>query len=140
MECAATAGAGPDAINFLDVDNLLDPFELRGQRAAVDLARTVTPGLRRHRLACGAGLAQCRLDILEAKLKLVWIELLGLAPEPVPHERIDDRLQPLDLSIGLTFGERKIGPCRPFCCQCAGLLTCDSSTKAGLSRIAKNRA
>lgn len=97
MECAATAGACPDAINFLDVDNLFDPFEMRGQRAAVGLARTVTSGLRRHRLACGAGLAQCRLDILQAKLELVWIELLGLAPETVAHEGLNDRLQPLDL-------------------------------------------
>ena len=59
--------------------------------------------------------AECRLDILKRKLELIGIELLGLAAEPVPLEGLEDRLQPLDASIGLALGVGEIS-------QCAGLL------------------
>jgi hypothetical protein len=55
--------------------------------------------LRSTRLA-----ERCR-DILEAELKLVWIKLPRLAAEPVPHERINDRLKTLNLCIGLALDE-----------------------------------
>jgi len=45
------------------------------------------------------GLDQGRLDLLEGKLELTRIELLGPAVEPVPLQRLDDRLQAFDLGL-----------------------------------------
>jgi len=50
-------------------------------------------------------LPQCRLDILQSKLELVRIELLGTGAETMAHEGIDDRLKPLDLGVRLAFGQ-----------------------------------
>jgi len=72
---------------------------MRGQRAAVGLARTsftFPPGLR---LIGGLDLSQCGLDFLKAELKLVGIELLGTATELVALQRLDNRPQTLDLSL-----------------------------------------
>ncbi len=98
-----------------NIDNLFDPLEMCGQRTAVGLAWPRASSLDDSRLARGARLAERGLDIFEAELELVGIELLGLAPEPVAHERVDDRLEPLDLRIGLALGDRHVG-------QLAGLL------------------
>ena len=76
----------------LDIDDLLDPFEMRGQRATVGLARVIGLGLPGCRFACGTCLTQSRLDIFQAELKLVGIELLGTSTEPMTHEGVDDRL------------------------------------------------
>ena len=46
---------------------------------------------------------------------MAGIELLGLAAEPVPHERINYRLKPLNLCVSLALGDHHIG-------QLAGLL------------------
>src|SRR5690606_41031523 len=51
------------------------------------------------RLVRSLGLGQRRLGILEAKLELVGIELLGTAAEAVPLESLDDRPQTLDFGI-----------------------------------------
>lgn len=98
---AATAWAGL----VVDIDDLLDPLEVRRQRTAVGLAGTIALGL-----SCSSrtGCAKCRLDILKAKLELIGIKLLGLAAETVAHERIDDRLQPLDLCVSFALGNRHV--------------------------------
>ncbi len=109
MERTAAAWA-----NFVvDVDDLLDPFEMGGKRAAVGLA--LPDALIRYgrRLAFYPRLAERRLDILETQLQLIGIELLRSRAEPMAHEAVDDRLQPLDLPVGLSLGGRELGelPC-----------------------------
>jgi len=88
---------------------LLDPLEMGWQRTAVGLAGTIALGLSRSSLTRRTGCAKCRLDILKAQLELVGIELFGLAAETVAHERIDDRLQPLDLCVRFALGNRHVG-------------------------------
>ncbi len=110
VERAAAAGAGL----LLNIDDLLDPFEMGGQRSAVGLARALAPCLGHCGISCGMHAAKRRLDILQRQLELIGIELLGLAAEPVPLEGLEDRLQPLDARIGLALGIAEIG-------QCAGL-------------------
>lgn len=100
VERAATAGAGPDTINLLDIDELLDPFEVRGQRATVGLARPIARRAHCLRQAGSLGMGQCRFGILEPQLELIGIELLGTTPEAMALEGIDDRLQALDLGVG----------------------------------------
>lgn len=92
VERAAAAGAGL----ILDIDDLLDPLEMGGQRTAVGLARAFA-----RRLACLAprelSLRECGLNFLKRQLELVLIELFRLAAKTMTHQRIDDRLQPLVL-------------------------------------------
>lgn len=107
-----TAAAGTGLV--LDIDDLLDPLEMSGQRSAVGLARAFALGLWRCFITRGLRAAQRRLDILQRQFELIGIQLLGLAAKPVPLEGLDDRLQPLDPSIGLALGIAEIG-------QCAGL-------------------
>lgn len=77
VQPAAAAWAG----FILYIDNLLDPLEVRRQRAAVGLAGTTALGLNRSSLTRRAGCAKCRLDILKAQLELVGIKLLDLRPK-----------------------------------------------------------
>jgi len=85
---------------FLDVDDLLDPLEMRRQRTSVALARSITcptcfdvgRGLR-----CG----DRRLDIFEPELKLVDLELLRAGAEAMAHERVEHRPEPGDLGISV---------------------------------------
>ena len=104
---SATAAARASLV--LDIDELLDPFEMRRQRTTVGLARAIGLGLPGCRFACGTRLTESRLDIFQAELKLVGIELLGTSTEPMTHEGVDDRLQSLDLCVSLAFGESHIG-------------------------------
>ena len=94
VERAAAAGAGL----VLDIDDLLDPFEVRGQRTAVGLARMVGAGSACLLLGV-LSFGQRRLDFLKAELELIGIELLGTAPEAVALEGLDDRPQALDLGL-----------------------------------------
>jgi hypothetical protein len=107
MQRAAAAGTPL----VFDIDDLFDPFEMRGQRTAVGLARTIGTGFSALRFVSGLGLGQGRLDILKAKLKLIGIELLRPGAEPMAHERIDDRLEPFNLCIGLALGKGDPGGC-----------------------------
>ena len=109
VERPPATGACPDAIDFRDVDDLLDPLKVGGQRAAVDLTGIIALGALRSCVTCSARLTQRGLDILKTKLQLFGIELLGTGAETMAHEGVDDRLQPLYLGVGLTFGERRIG-------------------------------
>ena len=52
---------------------------------------------------------QRRLDILKAKLQLIWVELFGTRTVPGAHEGIDNRLQPLDLGVCRALGGHHIG-------------------------------
>jgi hypothetical protein len=75
VERAAAARAGPNAINFLDIDDLLDPFEMGWERTPVGL----TWALSGSPACLGAGMlgfGQRRLDFFQSKLKLIGIELL----------------------------------------------------------------
>ncbi|GAY21268.1 hypothetical protein SFOMI_1805 [Sphingobium fuliginis] len=105
VERAAAAGAGL----VLDIDDLLDALEMCGQRAAVGVARSSGVLLAGRGITRRASLAQRRLYVLEAELELIGIELLGTPAEAMAHEGIDDRLQPLDLGIGLALGEGDLG-------------------------------
>jgi hypothetical protein len=104
-----------------DIDDLLDPFKMGWQRTAVGLAGTLTFGLLCFSFTRCTGGAQCCLDLFEAKLELVGIELLGLGAETVTHEGIDDRLQPLDLYVSLALRGRQIGFGSPLGGKHAGL-------------------
>jgi hypothetical protein len=104
VQPAATAWAGL----IVDIDDLLDPLEVRRQRTAVGLAGTIALWLSRSSLTRRTGCAKCRLDILKARLELIGIKLLGLAAETVAHERIDDQLQPLNLCVSFALGNRHV--------------------------------
>ena len=109
VQPTAAASACPNAVSAVDIDNLFNPLQVRRQRAAVHLARTITLGLNRSSLTGRTGTTKCRLNILKAELELFGIELRGLAAETVAHERIDDRLQPLDLCVSFALGNRHVG-------------------------------
>ena len=90
--------AGPDTINFFNIDNLLDPFEMGRERTAVGLARPLGRSPARL-VASMLSLSQCRLDFLQSKLELIGIELFGSAAETMALQGVDDRLQALDFSL-----------------------------------------
>ena len=94
VERATAAGASL----ILDVDDLLDPLEVGRQRAAVGLVGAIPrcPACLVHGVL---GLGQGRLDLLQGKLELIGIELLGPAAEPVPLQGLDDRLQAFNLGL-----------------------------------------
>ena len=92
MECTAATGASL----VLDIDDLLDPLEVRGQGPAVGLARTIGRGSA-CRLLGVLGLGQRRLDFLKAEFELIGIKLLGTAAKAVALEGLDDRRQALNL-------------------------------------------
>src|SRR3546814_7659791 len=73
VEGAAAAGASI----ALDVNDLFDPLEMRGQRTAVGLAHRITARPSGLRFAGGLGFRERRLGILKAQLQLILIELLG---------------------------------------------------------------
>jgi hypothetical protein len=94
VERAAAAGASL----ALDIDHLLDTFQVRRQRAAVGLAWPSTAGLAGIALHGCLSLCQCGLDLLEAKLELVGIELLRSATKTMALQSINNGLQPLYFS------------------------------------------
>ena len=53
--------------------------------------------------------AERRADLFEGKVELIWIELLGPRAETMPLERVDDRVQSLDLMPGIGVGAFEIG-------------------------------
>ncbi len=96
MERAPAAGAG----FILDIDDLLDPLEMRRKRSTVRLAPALGRNAARLCFACSLRLSKRSLGILEAQLELIDIELLGTPAEPVALEGFDDCLQALNLGIG----------------------------------------
>lgn len=102
MQRTATAGAGL----AVDIDDLLDPFEVGGQPAPVGVACLRCTHL--FRIEPGLHPAERRADLFEGKVKLIGIELLGACTETVPLERVDDRIQSLDLMPGIGVGAFEI--------------------------------
>jgi hypothetical protein len=70
----------------VDVDHLLDTFQMRRQGAAVDFAWPSAARLAGIGGDGGLSLCQCSFDFLKAKLELVGIELLRSATETVALE------------------------------------------------------
>lgn len=103
------------------VDKLLDPLQVCGQQAAVGLARWLATALGDRCFTGCAGLATCRLYIFSAKLELVGMQLLLSCTEPVTHERIDHRLEPLNFRIGLALRECQICGSGTLACHHADL-------------------
>ena len=81
-----TAAAG--ACLVLDVDDLLDPLEVSGKRAAVGLALPIASIWCVRRFALGPRLAECGLNILETQLQLIGIELLRSLGSRQPHDAV----------------------------------------------------
>lgn len=109
VEITAAADAGP----VFDIEHTLDPFEMRRQAATVGLARSndrVSPC--RSDLAARLDRGNSGIEILKAKLKLIFIQLFGAGAEPVPLERGDYQGQSGDLSIG--FGPGGLQLCDPI--------------------------
>jgi hypothetical protein len=96
VEGAAAAGASI----ALDVNDLFDPLEMRGQRTAVGLAHRITARPSGLRFAGGLGFRERRLGILKAQLQLILIELLGTAAEPMTPKSLDDRPQAFGFRVG----------------------------------------
>jgi hypothetical protein len=87
MESAAAASAD----RILDINNLLDPFELHRQRAPVGLARAALTGSPRNRIQTGIHTRQRGIEFFERELELIVIELFRSRPETVALEGGDDR-------------------------------------------------
>lgn len=62
----------------------------------------------------------CRLNIFEAQLVLVGIELLGRRAAKVGHKPIDDRLQAYNLCVSPALSDRQV---RKFVGPLEGLRT-----------------
>jgi len=75
---------------------------IRSRWAGSEPRLRLTQAIRRCLARLGhdlLGLGQSCLDLLQDKLELIGIELLGPAAEPVPLQSLDDRLQALDLGL-----------------------------------------
>lgn len=105
MQVAAAARAGL----ALDVDHLLDPLQVRGQRAPVALTRAWLLRLGSYRVQPGLHTPHGRVDLLKREQQLVGIQLLGTRPEAVPLERCDDRAQARQLRLGVSAGALQYG-------------------------------
>lgn len=84
VERTAATGAGL----LLDVDDLLDPFQMRGQRAVVDLAR---PDLAERYVMASLATSPRRhrgRDMLKARLGLIGIKLFRVARKSVALESL----------------------------------------------------
>ena len=92
MQFAAAARAGL----ALDVDDRLDPRQMRRQRAAVGAA--LARGLRAHRRRLGLGLGRrlgfALLDLFQSQQQLIGRQRLGAAAEAVALQLLDDLDQP----------------------------------------------
>jgi hypothetical protein len=84
MESAAAASAD----RILDINNLLDPFELHRQRAPVGLARAALTGSPRNRIQTGIHTRQRGIEFFERELELIVIELFRSHPETVALEAV----------------------------------------------------
>jgi hypothetical protein len=83
----------------VDVDHLLDTFQMRWQGAAVGFAWPSAARLAGIGLDGGLSLCQCDLDFLKAKLELVGIELLRSPAETMALQSSDDGFQSLHLGL-----------------------------------------
>lgn len=102
MQRTATAGAGL----AVDINDLLDPFEVGGKPAPVGVACLRCTQL--FRIEPSLHPAKRRADLFEGKGELIGIELLGACTETMPLKRVDDRVQSLDLMPGIGVGAFEI--------------------------------
>ena|GEM_PF-5436272 len=111
---------------LLNIDNLFDPLEMRGQGAAVGFTGLIAAGTRRNSISGSTGMSKGDLDILQSQLELIGIELLRPATETMPHEGVDNRLKALDLGVRLALGNAQLCQpglrCGPLLRQHPGLL------------------
>ena len=97
------AAAAP-ALFVLDIDDDLDPRQMRWQGAAVALHRFALA--RRRSVGCRFALddalshAQRLRGLFQCQLELIRVELLRTRAVAVAHQLFDDQLQLLDFGIG----------------------------------------
>jgi hypothetical protein len=102
VQLALAAGAGP----AVDIDDDLEPWQMRRQRAAVGASLLGPRGsLSRSRLICYRRIARRHLlDIFETEQHLIFGQRLGPAAKTVPLHFFDDLAQPVcteNLSSGV---------------------------------------
>jgi hypothetical protein len=97
VQLALAAGAGP----AVDIDDDLDPWQMRRQRAAVGASLLGPRGsLSRSRLICYRRIARRRLlDVFETEQHLIFGQRLRPAAKTVPLHFFDDLAQPLTLAL-----------------------------------------
>lgn len=95
VELPAAAGAGL----VLDIDNLLDARQVRGQRATVGAALRSSLGPLRGigGLLAGEALGLDLLGLIEAQQQLVDRQALGPAPDAMALQLLDNLAKPLVL-------------------------------------------
>jgi len=102
VQGAAAARAGL----VLDVDDRLDPGQVRRHRSAVGAPRGRARGHggRRDGLRAGFASGDLLLDVLQTQGQLIGVQGLGPAAEAVALQFLDDLAQPRDLSVGMVLG------------------------------------
>ena len=97
VQLTLAAGAGL----AVDIDDDLDPWQMRRQRAAIGASLLGPRGsFGRSRLICYRRIARRRLlDVFEAEQHLIFRQRLGPAPKTVPLQLLDDLAQPLTLAL-----------------------------------------
>jgi hypothetical protein len=108
VQGAAAARAGL----VLDVDDGLDPGQMRRQRSAVGSppGRALGPGGRRRSFRPGLAGGDLLLDILQAQVQLIGVQGLGAAAEAMALQFLDDLPQPLALGpLGEQHGLELVG-------------------------------
>ncbi len=97
VQLALAAGAGL----VIDVDDDLDPWQMRRQRAAIGASLLGPRGsFGRNRLICYRRIARRRLlDVFKAEQHLIFGQRLGPAAKTVPLQFPDDLAQPLTLAL-----------------------------------------
>ncbi len=85
----------------LDVDDLLDPLQVRRKATTIGLAPARLAWGDRHGIQAGGDHRECRLGILERHLQLLVVQLLRAGTKTVPTQRGDDVVQPGQLRLGM---------------------------------------
>ena len=118
VHCAAAARA----VFVLDIEDDLDPWQMRWQGTAVALrwlapARRLLVGRRLTRDPCLGGTERL-FDLFQPELQLIRIEPLRMRPVAAAHQLLDYQLQLLDLGIGgvALRPERIALPAQPLYC------------------------
>ena len=85
-------------------DDLLDPLEMRGQRAAIGAAWLRISPARDRSLGRRLHPRERLVEILQRQVELLGVELLRSCAETVALEGSDDRGKPRDLGLGIGIG------------------------------------
>ena len=106
VKLALAAGAS----GVVEIDDRLDPRQMRRQRAAVGPAGLGAFGLLlgRLRLDLRFAFGLDLFDIFQRQFQLVGRQRLGAAAEPVALERLDDLAEPFQLGgVGRALGDQR---------------------------------